>query len=118
MHFKMSSAICFNLDQSKILSSGYGLIHSHDTSYQASHHVHVKIKLILYYTMGHEIELSFGLKKEETLTHYQTTNFRLFQTERVFTFLYARQRQDVLWDHPWRAGGVQFFVRSISPKLL
>ena len=25
MHFKMSSAICFNLDQSKILSSGYGL---------------------------------------------------------------------------------------------
>ena len=26
MHFKMSSAICFNLDQSKILSSGNGLI--------------------------------------------------------------------------------------------
>ena len=25
MHFKMSSAICFNLDQSKILSSGNGL---------------------------------------------------------------------------------------------
>ena len=25
MAFKMSSAICFNLDQSKILSSGYGL---------------------------------------------------------------------------------------------
>ena len=23
-----------------------------------------------------------------------------------FTFLYARRRQDVLWDHPWRAGGV------------
>ena len=24
----------------------------------------------------------------------------------VFTnFLYARQRRDVLWDHPWRAGG-------------
>ena len=29
MHFKMSSAICFNLDQSKILSSGNGLTHSH-----------------------------------------------------------------------------------------
>ena len=25
MHFKMPSAICFNLDQSKILSSGNGL---------------------------------------------------------------------------------------------
>ena len=25
MHFKMSSAICFNLDQSKIMSSGHGL---------------------------------------------------------------------------------------------
>ena len=25
MHFKMSSAICFNLDQSKILPSGNGL---------------------------------------------------------------------------------------------
>ena len=25
MHFKMSSVICFNLDQSKILSSGNGL---------------------------------------------------------------------------------------------
>ena len=25
MHFKIPSAICFNLDQSKILSSGYGL---------------------------------------------------------------------------------------------
>ena len=27
MHFKMSSAICFNLDQSKILSSGNRLKH-------------------------------------------------------------------------------------------
>ena len=25
MHFEMSSAVCFNLDQSKILSSGNGL---------------------------------------------------------------------------------------------
>ena len=25
MHFKISSSICFNLDQSKIMSSGYGL---------------------------------------------------------------------------------------------
>ena len=28
MHFKMLSAICFNLDQSKILSPGNGLMHS------------------------------------------------------------------------------------------
>ena len=28
MHFKMSSAICFNLDQSKILSSGNRLINA------------------------------------------------------------------------------------------
>ena len=27
MHFEMSSAICFNLGQFKILSSGYGLMH-------------------------------------------------------------------------------------------
>ena len=35
MHSKMSSAICFNLDQSKILSSGNGLIcrlHMHSIS--------------------------------------------------------------------------------------
>ena len=23
----------------------------------------------------------------------------------LYPFLYARQRRDVLWDHPWRAGG-------------
>ena len=31
MHFKMSSAICFNMDQSKILSSGNGLMLSLST---------------------------------------------------------------------------------------
>ena len=30
MHFKMSSAICFNLDHSKIFSSGNGLIHGRE----------------------------------------------------------------------------------------
>ena len=34
MHFKLSSAICFNLDQSKILSSGNGLNNA-----GAAHHV-------------------------------------------------------------------------------
>ena len=23
----------------------------------------------------------------------------------IFSFLYGRRRRDVLWDHPWRAGG-------------
>ena len=34
-------------------------------------------------------------------------------------FLYARRRPNVLWDHPWLAGGQRppFFVQSISPKL-
>ena len=47
----MSSAICFNLDQSKILSSGNGL----------------KARIVC----------------SKELTHYQMTNYRLFQTERV-----------------------------------
>ena len=34
MHLKMSSEICFNLDQCKILSSGNGLIHGILTLYQ------------------------------------------------------------------------------------
>ena len=33
-HFKMLSAICFNLDQSKILSSGNGLINQELCSFQ------------------------------------------------------------------------------------
>ena len=34
----MTSAICFNLDQSKTLSSGNGLIYLLKTEYKASHH--------------------------------------------------------------------------------
>ena len=58
MHFKMSSAIGLNLDQSKTLSSGNGLIHaavSHAENMQTSaksrvrwkdkyHHVYSKIR--------------------------------------------------------------------------
>ena len=41
------------------------------------------------------------------------------------TFLYARRRWDVLWDHPWRpgrpaggwVGGVPVLCRSISKRL-
>ena len=46
MHFKISSAICLNLDQSKILSSG-----NRKRQKESPYH----------------------------LTHYQTTNFRLFK---------------------------------------
>ena len=42
MHFKMSSAICFNLDQSRILSSGNGVITQHQLT--LDHHLtNVKI---------------------------------------------------------------------------
>ena len=56
MHFKISYAICFNLDQSKMLSSGN--------------------------------ELSNCLKPNLHMAGYgltisKTTNFRLFQTEKV-----------------------------------
>ena len=35
----------------------------------------------------------------------------------IFSFLYARRRRDVLWDHPWRAGGVQSgaYLQNYSP---
>ena len=36
MHFKMLSAICFDLDQSKILSSGYGLKTVNDKGFENS----------------------------------------------------------------------------------
>ena len=39
MHFKMSSSICFTLDQSKMLSSGNELMHIRNTLYQARHHL-------------------------------------------------------------------------------
>ena len=39
MHFEMSSAIYFNLDQSEILSSGNELKHIDDSLYQTSHHI-------------------------------------------------------------------------------
>ena len=39
MHFKMSGAICLNLDQSKMLSSGNGLKHHHDVLYQANYQI-------------------------------------------------------------------------------
>ena len=58
----MSSAICFNLDQSKILSSGNGVKG-------------------LFQKKGQNVLLTFSpfLPTEFGLTLSQTTNFRLFQ---------------------------------------
>ena len=75
MHFKVLSAICFNLDWCKILSYAKGL----------------KYKILKSLTIP-ELTLSktrdfklFQIKniKDDKLTHYQMTKFRLFQTERV-----------------------------------
>ena len=38
-HFKMSSAICYSLDQSEILSSGNGLIHDREHNSAPYHRV-------------------------------------------------------------------------------
>ena len=48
MHFKMSSAICFNLEQSKILSSGNGLNGLSDCDYYPL--IAQVIRLALYFT--------------------------------------------------------------------
>ena len=62
MDFKMSSAICFNLGRSKILSSGNGLKGFFIRVVEAS-------------------VLKANFVDARFLTHYQMTNFRLFQTE-------------------------------------
>ena len=61
------------------------------------------------------IEETFKTEKEILEEFFLKIELILYLT--VLQLLYARRRRDVLWDHPWRAGGVQFFVRSISPKL-
>ena len=43
----MSSAICLNLDQFTILSSGNELMHLRDSLYQASHHIIIYVALDL-----------------------------------------------------------------------
>ena len=60
----MSSAICFNLDPSKISSSGNGLIHLHNARYNAIHY------------------LIIGPSDPFCLTLSRTTNYRLFQTKK------------------------------------
>ena len=61
------------------------------------------------------IEETFKTEKEILEEFFLKIELILYLT--VLQLLYARRRRDVLWVQPWRAGGVQFFVRSISPKL-
>ena len=74
MHFQMSSAICFNLDHSKILSSGNGIVQF------------VKKKNCLDIDLAkrrtlktQDLTVNSALQCSLILTHYQTTNFRLVQ---------------------------------------
>ena len=82
IHFEMSSAICFNLDQSKILLSGNGL--NTCTSYW-------QFSLFPSFFQTPSCQGSFTLSK--------TTNYRLFQTERVIAddnFRFEKKWQKVL----------------------
>ena len=50
MHFKMSSATCFNLDQSKILSSGNGVNSLDEAMLRSTHYKRFDIQsLVLFY---------------------------------------------------------------------
>ena len=118
MHFKIWSAICFNLDQSKILSSGnllksfnsfpnkpwflrgcstsllktlwekekliatsnFSFSHSFFYPFRELSFLFFKFKIVCkLFQFGRVKNLSFG----KGLTHYQTTNSRLFETEGV-----------------------------------
>ena len=95
----MSSAICFNLDQSKILSSGNGLNEHDDFDafytgkkpfllflqwFQPSQRQILSFcsSLNLLYS-NWDINLSTALLPGKELTLSQMTNFRVFKTERV-----------------------------------
>ena len=81
MHFKMSSAICFSLNQSKILSYGNGLKKKNG---------HMDILTGTKYIMQNDARALtrrlVSVPKIECfhLTLSQATNLRLFQTERVY----------------------------------
>ena len=81
MHFKMPSAICFNLDQSKILSSGNGL-----RSYTRSNITTAHIKPTLNFasfTSSWEINLEIRYRKGENLC------YQYFRTFISILFVYS-----------------------------
>ena len=88
MHYKMLSAICFNLDQSKKFASGNGL--NSDMSNKKAFPTNV----FNYHLLGCiKSQLCCeGLNKTGfivvciVLTHSQTKNFRLFKTQKSFVF--------------------------------
>ena len=79
MQFKMSSAICFNLDQSKILSSGNGLSH-----------LNVKIWNITMKPVNHTQIAFFIVRQLKNWTPEIVTCIRLYDP---FSAIY-RQKSD------------------------
>ena len=73
MHFKMLSAICFKLDQSKVLLSGNGLT----VAFPHRNPWRIMTERIKPLTI---ISLSKAIVHAGYLTLSQMTNFRLFQT--------------------------------------
>ena len=69
MHFKMSSAVCFNLDQSKFFSSGNGLKGRKSQKKKAGTEF-----------FNYRVVCGLFIKR---LTLSQTTKLRLFQTEKA-----------------------------------
>ena len=62
MHFSMSSAICFNLDQSKILSSGNGIVLSNLQGRLLSHRIKVTTYQFIFGT-SHDSQVSDEMYK-------------------------------------------------------
>ena len=72
MHFKMSSAICFHLDQSKILSSGNGL---KDTICEYEYFVQIFMWSNFQYYNAEEHATGFYVQRG---TDNMTINFKYF----------------------------------------
>ena len=68
----------------------------------------MRYELYLYILFHFACNLMFQLMepfpKQTHFSHGCRTSKKLLIT-RKFSFLYAPRRRDVLWDHPWRAGG-------------
>ena len=63
MHFKMSPLICFNLDQSKILLSGNGLIQTHVRS-----SIVTKLRFGLEDWLNYSYKTTHSVREKKTYT--------------------------------------------------
>ena len=109
---KLLSADCFNLDQSKILSSGNGL-----KCIWNEKKVHYRVKNIVFHNYISFVHQNVALCGK-WLTHFQTTNFRLFQIERLCRRQFKTWRK---WQKVIQTGGKHCgkrrncLLRAISP---